>query len=98
MADLLAVQSQYSPVYSPANNGMYVARYASVVVVVVLHSMARQGDVAHKCRVVRLKKGTWKAKKAADERRHVSLSVSYIVSAPGWVFDEDELDPLPAGA
>ena len=47
MADLLAVQSQYSPVYSPVNNSMYVARYASVVVVVVLHSMARQGDVAH---------------------------------------------------
>jgi hypothetical protein len=38
------------------------------------------------------------AQKAADERRHVSLSVSYIVSAPGWVFDEDELDPLPAAA
>ena len=27
-----------------------------------------------------------------------SLSVSYIVSALGWVFDEDELDPLPAAA
>jgi hypothetical protein len=41
--------------------------------------------------------------KAADQRRHLSLavwhvsppSVSYIASALGWVFDEDELDPLP---
>jgi hypothetical protein len=55
--------------------------------------------------VVRLKEGTGKMEKAADERRHLSqavwhvglsdLSVSWIASALGWVFDEDELDPLP---